>query len=40
MQNDNDTCMHAKSLQLCLFVTLWTVAPQAPLTMEFSRQEY
>ena len=23
-----------------LFVTLWTVAPQAPLSMEFSRQEY
>ena len=24
---------------LRLFVTLWTVAPQAPLSMEFSRQE-
>ena len=23
-----------------LFVTLWTVARQAPLSMEFSRQEY
>ena len=23
-----------------LFVTLWTVAYQAPLSMEFSRQEY
>ena len=23
-----------------LFVTLWTVACQAPLSMEFSRQEY
>ena len=23
-----------------LFVTLWTVAPQAPLSMEFFRQEY
>ena len=23
-----------------LFVTLWTVAHQAPLAMEFSRQEY
>ena len=23
-----------------LFVTLWTVVPQAPLSMEFSRQEY
>ena len=26
--------------QLCLFVTPWTVAHQAPLSMEFSRQEY
>ena len=26
--------------QLCLFVILWTVACQAPLSMEFSRQEY
>ena len=34
------TCMCAKSLQLCLFVTLWTVARQAPLSMGFSRQEY
>ena len=23
-----------------LFATQWTVAPQAPLSMEFSRQEY
>jgi len=23
-----------------LFATLWTVAPQAPLSIEFSRQEY
>ena len=23
-----------------LFVTLWTVAHQAPLSMEFSRQDY
>ena len=23
-----------------LFATLWTVAPQVPLSMEFSRQEY
>ena len=34
------TCMHAKLLQSCLFVTLETVAHQAPLSMEFSRQEY
>ena len=26
--------------QLCLFVTPWTVAHQATLSMEFSRQEY
>ena len=25
---------------MCLFVTPWTVARQAPLSMEFSRQEY
>ena len=25
--------------QSCLFVTTWTVACQAPLSMEFSRQE-
>ena len=25
---------------LCLFATLWTVAHQAPLSMEFSRQEH
>ena len=30
-----------KLLQSCLtFVTLWTVAHQAPLSMGFSRQEY
>ena len=23
-----------------LFATLWTVAPQVPLSLEFSRQEY
>jgi len=26
--------------QLCLFVTPWTVARQAPLSMGFPRQEY
>ena len=31
-------CVRAKSLQSCLI--LWTVALQAPLTLEFSRQEY
>ena len=33
-------CVCAKLVQLCLFATLWTVARQAPLSMEFSRQEY
>ena len=34
--------MHAQLLQSCiqLFVTLWTVAHQAPLSMRFSRKEY
>ena len=26
--------------RVCLFVTPWTVARQAPLSIEFSRQEY
>ena len=35
------TSMHAKLLQMCLlFMTQWTVAFQAPLSMGFSRQEY
>ena len=34
-------CLHAKSLScVLLFVTPWTVAHQAPLSMGFSRQEY
>ena len=34
-------CIHAKLLSCVqLFVTLWTVAHQAPLSMGFSRQEY
>ena len=33
--------MKVKSLsRVRLFATLWTVAPQAPLSMGFSRQEY
>ena len=33
--------IHAQSLSCGpLFVTLWTVAHQAPLSMEFSRQKY
>ena len=34
-------CVSAKSLQhVWFFETLWTVAHQAPLSLEFSRQEY
>ena len=33
-------CTPAKSIQLCLFVTSWTVAHQAPLSIGFSRQGY
>ena len=34
-------CVCAQSLShIRLFVTPWTVARQAPLSMEFSRQEY
>ena len=35
-----DACRSAKSLVSDSFVTLWTVALQAPLSMGFSRQEY
>ena len=35
------TCVHAKLLQSCLTLCdPWTVAHQAPLSMEFSRKEY
>ena len=33
-------CVHAKSLQLCVSATPWTIACWAPLSMGFSRQEY
>ena len=33
-------CVHAKSLQLCLSATPWTIACWAPLSMGFSRQEF
>ena len=32
--------VRVKLLQSCLFVTPWTAARQAPLSMGFSRQEY
>ena len=38
---DIDARVHAKLLQLCqLFVTLWTIACQTPLSTGFLRQEY
>ena len=33
-------CVLSRSLQLCLFVTPWTITRQTPLSMGFSRQEY
>ena len=34
-----NSCLHAQSLShVQLFATPWTVAPQAPLSMKFSRQ--
>ena len=33
-------CMFSRSVMSDSFVTLWTVAGQAPLSMGFSRQEY
>ena len=37
----NTVCVDAQSLSpVQVFVTLWTVAHQAPLSMGFSRQEY
>ena len=35
----NQMCVRVLSY-VQLFATLWTVAPQAPLSIEFSRQEY
>ena len=35
------SCMHAKSLQSCpALCDPWAIAHQAPLSMEFSKQEY
>ena len=40
-QGHNNEWVSEKSLShVWLFVTPWTVAHQAPLSMEFSRQEY
>ena len=39
--DSNTVCLSAQLLShVRLFVTLWTVACQAPLSMGFSRQEY
>ena len=38
--HDCQCVVYAKSLQSQLFVTLWTVARQAPLSIGFSRHEY
>ena len=36
-----NVCIHVQLLShVWLFATLWTVAPQAPLSVGFSRQEY
>ena len=41
MNEKGEDGMRAKLLsRVQLFVTPWTVARQAPLSMEFSRQEY
>ena len=34
------SCMLSHYCHVQLFVTLWTIACQAPLSMGFSRQEY
>ena len=36
----NREVVYLKVTQSCLFVIPWTVACPAPLSMEFSRQEY
>ena len=38
--SSNFTCMLSCFSRVRLFMTLWTVAHQAPLSMGFSRQEY
>ena len=35
-----DMCCKYRHVVIRLFATLWTVAPQDPLSMGFSRQEY
>ena len=33
-------CLLSHFSHVQLFATLWTIAPQAPVSMRFSRQEY
>ena len=33
-------CVRRRFSRVCLFETLWTAAPQAPLSLDFSRQEH
>ena len=40
LRNGVCVCLCVLVTQSCLFATPWTVAHQAPLSMEFSRQEY
>ena len=39
-KGNNHLCMLSSFSQILLFVTPWTVAHQAPLSMGFSQQEY
>ena len=40
VKDQQDLCAMQLLSHVQLFVTLWTIARQAPLSMEFSRQEY
>ena len=40
MNNKDNPAVLSDSVRVPFFVTLWTIAHQAPLSMGFSRQEY
>ena len=40
MWMNNNACVLSHFSHVRLFVALWTIACQAPLSMGFSRQEY